>query len=309
MLIWELLGTVIGAGFASGREIATFFAQFRTWGYVGAIIAALAMVWLSDTKLPSSSRKFHLAWLFRGLITLMLIATAGAMLSGSGEIAALVLPFKFSYWIGIVVTLALACLLAYRTDSGLSWLGRGLLAILFTLLLIALTLPGTDTAVISASSPWQALGRSLCYSGFNAALLIPVLQRRHSVHHKASLIGMGIIFSVLLCVGNLAFQLHPEIIHETMPFVTLTRQLGKPSFYLCTLCIYMGILSTLTACLRSLGQSWLALVSVVIVSCFGFGTVVEHAYTLIGGLCFLLLLIAKFLNCSGRAFHSQPNML
>ena len=309
MLIWELLGTVIGAGFASGREIATFFAQFGTWGYAGAIIAAFAMVWLADAKMPNAGEKILLSWLFKGLITLMLITTAGAMLSGSSEIAALVLPFQFSRWIGLVTTLAVAWWLAYHTDSGLAWLGRGLLAILFVLLLAALSLPGSNTAVLAESTPLQALSRSLCYSGFNAALLIPVLQKRHSGRYKASLIGMGGIFASLLCVGNLAFRLHPEILHESMPFVALTNQLGKTGFYLCALCLYMSILSTLTACLRSLGKNWLALACVLIVSLFGFGAVVEHAYTFVGALCFILLLIAKFLNCSGRAFISQTNML
>ena len=112
MLIWELLGAIVGAGFASGREIASFFAQHHPWGYAGSILAAVSIVWLVDTKLPASWRNHWPEWACKVLIVLMLLATGGAMLSGAGEISSMLLPLKHAYWIGSVFTLMVAWLMA-----------------------------------------------------------------------------------------------------------------------------------------------------------------------------------------------------
>ena len=39
----ELCGAVIGAGFASGREVASFFARFGGWSWLG-VTAAVAVL-------------------------------------------------------------------------------------------------------------------------------------------------------------------------------------------------------------------------------------------------------------------------
>ena len=91
MLAWELVGAVVGAGMASGREIASFFTQYGGWGMVGILLSVGVLVWLSDVRHPAP---WHGRWperLWQLLQTLLLIATGGAMLSGSGEVAALTL--------------------------------------------------------------------------------------------------------------------------------------------------------------------------------------------------------------------------
>lgn len=309
MLIWELLGAIVGAGFASGREISAFFAQHHAWGFAGAILSAVTIVWLANTRLPTAWEHRWPAFLCRALVAAMLTATGGAMLSGAGEIADLTLPFRHAYWIGVTGTLTAAWLMAHRTVVGLAWVSKCLIFVLSILLLAALSVPRIHTSVIRESIPAHAIVHSICYSGFNAALLVPVLQRKEPTEAKTALIAAGVILAVFLTIGNIVFFLHPQILHEPMPFVSLARQLGKTGFYLCGLCLYIAILSTLTACLRGLGKSVCAVAGVVIVSFFGFSKVVEHAYTFIGGGCCLMFMLAKFTNYSRRAFISRKDMI
>lgn len=44
MVAFMIAGTLIGAGFASGREIWQFFGVFGSWGYVGALIAGIVFI-------------------------------------------------------------------------------------------------------------------------------------------------------------------------------------------------------------------------------------------------------------------------
>ena len=39
--IFVIIGTIIGAGFASGKEIFTFFNIYGIWGFLGLIISEL----------------------------------------------------------------------------------------------------------------------------------------------------------------------------------------------------------------------------------------------------------------------------
>ena len=45
------VGTVVGAGFASGREIAHFFAHYGQWGLAGAALAGLLFGWTGSATL------------------------------------------------------------------------------------------------------------------------------------------------------------------------------------------------------------------------------------------------------------------
>ena len=94
----EICGGVIGAGFASGREIAAFFSRFGMWSWPGVILAGVVMGWICRGVLrspgvagmPRSWLGTWRQWLWQGMFTALLGATGASMLAGGGEIAALV---------------------------------------------------------------------------------------------------------------------------------------------------------------------------------------------------------------------------
>ena len=116
----EICGAVVGAGFASGKEIASFFSRFGGWSWAGIMlaVAVVGAVCLGVMRRPGVAG-MPLAWQSRGLgrlwtalFTGLMAATGGAMLAGAGEVAALLLPVRGAYWLGMGATLVLAWLSA-----------------------------------------------------------------------------------------------------------------------------------------------------------------------------------------------------
>lgn len=312
MLTWELVGAVVGAGLASGREIASFFSRYGGWSVVGITLAVTTMRLLSDAGIPKQWEGRWAERLWRTLLSLLLIATGGAMLSGAGNVAALTLPINGAYWVGMAGTMLLAWLLAHRTTQGLAWVSRILLAVLALMISLGLFLPPMDAVHLQDNSITAALVRGVTYGGFNAALQTPIMAcagdqsasaRANAAH------GASVIVFLLLMLGNAVLLRHPALLSEELPFVRLLEEFGQFGYALGAVCLYLAILSTLTACLRGLGRSAFSTVSVVAVSLVGFTGVVEVAYPLLGGGCFLMLAVAKFTNSSRRTFHSRRDML
>lgn len=312
MLIWELVGAVVGAGLASGREIASFFSKYGGWSFVGIGTAVCVMICLADTELPLSwrGRWPHLLW--RTLLALLLIATGGAMLSGAGEVAAMTVPIVGASGWGMAGTLFLAWLLSSRTISGLAWVSRLLMVVLAVLIVLGLRLPPMKAAAVERVNIPEAIFRAAAYGGFNAALQMPLLQQREDlsvVKKRHAVMGAGGVTVLLLLLGNGVLLRHPALLGKPMPFISMVSHLGKPGFWLGAACLYLAILSTLTACMRGLGRKLYPLFAIGLIAMLGFTGVVEVAYPLLGGGCFLMLAAAKFRNCFANPFHSRHDMV
>ena len=64
----EICGAVVGAGFASGKEIASFFSRFGRWSWAGIMlaVAVVGAVCLGVMRRPGVAG-MPLAWQGRGL--------------------------------------------------------------------------------------------------------------------------------------------------------------------------------------------------------------------------------------------------
>lgn len=312
MLTWELLGTVLGAGIASGREIASFFSRYGTWSIPGIIIAGGVLVCLANNKLPHAWEGRWQGRLWKVLLFLLLIVTGGAMLSGAGEIASLVLPVHGAYSIGMACTGVLAWILAHRTKTGLAWTSCVLLSVLALVIVSGLRMPPEQAAVMPASFFPEGLVRAATYGGFNAALLLPIMANARGESPticRRSIQNTGLLFSCLVLAGNVVLLQHPLLLNEPLPFVRMMQQSGKLGFYVGAFCLYLAVLSTLTACFRGIGPRLYAPASIAAVTFLGFSGVVEVAYPLVGCGCLCMLTVAKFVNYSRKAFQAGGDML
>lgn len=311
MLTWELAGAVVGAGLASGREIASFFTSHGAWSWAGILLAVGSLIFLADVWLPRSWRQSWPGEVWHCLLSAMLIATGGAMLSGAGEVAALVLPLRHAQAIGMICTLALAWLLARRTTAGLAWVSRGMLVVLAVIICLGLFLPPIEAVRVPDGGGILALLQGLTYGGFNAALQVPILMQAtcDDAVRRRSIWRAGGITLLLLVLGNIVLMRHPALLAEPLPFLRMLAGLGKTGYWLCAVSLYLAILSTLTACLRGLQGTWLPLCGVIAVSLLGFSGVVARVYPILGGGCCLMLLAAKFTNYARNPFHSRRDML
>ncbi|MBQ7848329.1 MAG: hypothetical protein IJ343_01220 [Clostridia bacterium] len=316
-IVWELLGAGIGAGLASGREIASFFSVYGGWSWAGIAAAAAVMMLLLPAGEPVRWRGRWPGGMWRGLRALLLLTTGGAMAAGAGELTALLLPVRGAYWLGLAGMLAGAWLLAHRMRSGLAWISALMLAAMAVVLLAGMQSPPMRAVVLTRRHPAEAILKGMTYGGFNAALMHPILEGAvlDARSRRRPAIAACTAFGLLLAGGNAVLMQHPALIAEPMPFVKLTAAYGRMGYVLSALSLLLAILSTLTACIRALGQRMLPVGVMVLTAMLGFGGVVDAAYPAVGAVCVLMLgamrtrSASNFRNCARKAFLSQRDMV
>lgn len=309
----EICGGVIGAGFASGREIAAFFSRFGMWSWPGVILAGVVMGWICRGVLrspgvagmPRSWLGTWRQWLWQGMFTALLGATGASMLAGGGEIAALVLPLRGARLLGLGLTLALGWQLAGRESRSLAGVCRGLLICLVGVVLAGLFLPARQAVAVAGWGGGEGMLMGLCYGGFNVALATPVMaqwgQRMPHREKPRCAWTAAVVITLLLACGNGALLRNTALLDEQLPFVMLLSPLGRWGYLLAAAALYLAALTTMAACLRGLRAmagrwTWLCAAVMAVLSLGGLEAIVGLVYPALGAGCFLLLLWARWSN-------------
>ena len=310
-LALAVCGSVIGAGFASGRELMSFFARYGAWGLAGIVCAVAVMAWVMSVALrrgtpgglPACWRGTAWERVWQGMFLLLMIVMGGAMLSGSGEIAALMLPLRGARLLGMGTTLVLALLLARWHLGALSGVSRVLVVCLLAAMVLALRLPKGAGAVLGAQGRGgEALGRGICYGGFNMALAVPVLggHRLERRARRRTTALTSFMLGGLLVLGVALMLRHPELTDEPLPTVQLLRSYGLLGYRLCGLTMYMAVLTSLLAALRGIavwsgGRKGYAvcLLALGVLGLCGFADIVDRVYPVLGAGCCALFALSR----------------
>ena len=308
-----LLSGVIGAGFASGREIAFFFSSHGAYAVAAVLLAGGAMA-LLFIRIPAQMERTsalsllplcracfgqRFGRLCAALFFLLFAVTGGAMLAACAELSALLLPIRHAYGLGLAFSLIAAAWLTRKGLSGLALPGAALCVLLPALLIRLLRLPGGEAAFAPVGYALHAAASGLCYGALNAAmvcgtlpLLLPLTRRQRT---GAALLFAG-MFMTLLALGVCVLSRHRQLASgQTLPIVFLSRSLGKGGYHLCAGAMYAAALSTLCAMLAGLAhmrqRRGMLLPSAVclLFARAGFSGLVERAYPTLGWLCAALM--------------------
>lgn len=316
-----LLSGVIGAGFASGREIVRFFALHGRMAWAAAV-CALGTLYVLFLRLPAQlsrcgvrtlpqlcearlGRRFGA--LCGGLFLLLAALTGGAMLCACAELGALVLPVQNAYGLTLAFTLGLAALLAARGLHGLALPGAALALLLPVLLMRLLFLPAGEACFLPAMTPdlpVRAVAGGTAYGALNAAMLagmLPLLVPLGRATRRRAVRLFTLLFGLLLLAGVLVSLRHlPAVLCQPLPFVHLSRALGTGGYLLVALCMYVAALSTLCAMLSAIraslpvagaGGAALSALLCLFFALVGFGPLIDCGYPVLGALCAGLLLL------------------
>ena len=307
-MAWEALGAIIGAGFASGQEIAVFFARFGQWSPV-AIGTAVLAVWLLTRHILNTGESAFLRRTWRVAFAALAVVSGGAMAAGVGEIAALTLPLHGARWLGLAASMALGQLCARRNTALLRRLCQCMTLALVVMLILCLRLPATRAAIVPEGSGFSAALHGVSWAGFNLALAAPLLARRGESRSpgekQRGAFLLTITLGSLLMMGCAVLRRHPLAMGSELPLVLLTAQLGRWGFPLCCLTLLLAEISTLSAALRSLTSllprrwSWVGPTAILLTALAGFGSLVAKIYPVLGGICTVLLLLPN-----EKALHS-----
>jgi uncharacterized membrane protein YkvI len=267
------IGTVVGAGFASGQEILAFFTSYGPWGTVGILAATGLFVWLGykmmlySHQLGTPSYESFNRALFGNIlgrvINLIVFATlfgvTTVMLAGSGSV--LEEKFGMPYLLGIVFTIVLAYGVLHK---GLSQLLAVNSIVVPMMLLFCLLIVNSDQ--IGSSIPKQLpdtysfIWKSILYVSYNLAtaqsVLVPIGSHIRDVRilRRAAILGGGGLGFMLL-VSHAAMLAHWEDVSVLdIPMVFITAQWSEWLQLFFILVLYAEIFTTLISNVYGIAQ-------------------------------------------------------
>lgn len=307
--VFACVGAVIGAGFASGREIMVFFTRYGRHSWWLVLLAGGMMGWLCHLCMRCAKTDSDWPGLFAYgrrwavlVSCLLMIVTAGAMISAAGHMIALLWVNEWAYAIGAAGTMLMAWLCSFRSLRMMGWISALLSILLVCILAYAIGRTNAEYAVLLTEPTGTALLRAVlfaaAYAAMNMMLAIGVVCRSAGQGRWVPA-AVGLVIAGLLGLSNALYSRHPELLDAAFPIVALLNGYGRNGFLLSVILLYLSIFTTQTAvmlALRSAVERYVSspLISCVVtlglplmVSCAGFSGIVDGLYAPAGLICLL----------------------
>lgn len=332
--IFACAGAVVGAGFASGREMMAFFTRYGKHAWWLILLAAGVFGMLCLLCLRQASRchgQKHWLQIFTGIqpwrkrmarlcSALLLCLTAGAMVSATGHMTALLWPHTWAYSIGAVGTLVAVWLMGFVSLRPLNGLG-GLLTALLILSLMAALLWRSEEAEVLFWPQWTAVElveaalRVIAYTAMNLTLAIGVVCRAAGTTRGEQLrtaIGFSVVMLTLMLLSHKVYSGHPGLTDAPFPMVVLLSAYGRGGFVLSVILMGLSAVTTLAAVICAFRemvechvhspvlQAVVTLGIPLAVSNAGFSGIVDSIYAPAGLICLLTVFVPMIVQETGK---------
>jgi uncharacterized membrane protein YkvI len=282
---WQIgaayIGTIIGAGFASGQEIMQFFTQYGSIGMLLLILSGImfsvcgyAIFYLSKHYKAYDYNTFiikicgpKLSLVYDCIITMFLFFGASIMFSGGGAI--FTESFGLSKIIGIISIAFITLLIVLRSVEGILRINSLVVPILISVIIFVLlkTILSSNTADFFSNAATIYKGNNLkpifsliFYCSYNLVLAIGVLTAFSQdidslkILKRGAYIG-GFGLMALSIALNICLILYvPAILKLSIPVLYISAMHGIYIKYAVLLCIWCEICTTAIANVFSLAK-------------------------------------------------------
>ena len=321
MLELIIIGSIIGAGFASGKEIYLFFYRFGLSGLMGIFVCAVLFSYLlyktlliivkNNVKsynefLNIIFKKKFLRETNKILINTFLLISFFVMIAGFG--AFLKQCFNINYTIGTGI-ITIVCFIIFLNDlNGLSKINSVLVPVLifFVIIIGGVSLKemegffNINYIMMKENLYNNFFVQSILYCSFNFILLIPIIVNFNEKLNQNNIVKITAITTLIFLVLLISIYLllgsnnDDKIANLEMPAIYIVEVMSSKLKRIYEIIILFSIITTAVSegmgFLKSLNISrknfWkIALcicISGFIVSYLGFGTLVEILYPAIG---------------------------
>lgn len=334
------VGTIVGAGLASGQEITQFFATYGYKSFLGLILCLILYIF-SSYIIISISIKYNLNS-YKDLIILVspgflgkviniitglfLICSSAIILAGSGSLISQY--FNLSKWIGLFLMCLLSLIALLRDTKGLfeinSFIVPSLIFVISTLFILYLAfyenLSFSHVKSISYyKNNWVA--SSILYSSFNilssSGVMVPLSNeiKNKKLLFKGITLG-SIILTFLSFIINLLLILNiPNIFKYEIPLLYVANRFGTLIQIMLLCIIWLEMFSTEVSNIYSVSKTLeqtfnisykkcciLTLLLAIPISQLGFVNLITFLYPSFGliGLIFLIQCILYYLKYDKR---------
>lgn len=324
------IGTVVGAGFATGQEILQFFTKYGWLAVFTIAMATFLFIWLGTKlllkahEIKATSYEDFNKYLFGKTIgtwisnisLILLFGVATVMLAGAGSV--FVEHLHLGYQIGLLLTLGFAYLVLSRGIHGIMAINSIVVPIMlvFTVIVVvySYSLPTQDgwLRITNDHTALQLWTSPLLYAAFNLsmaqAVLVPLgaaVHNRRPLYYGGILGGIGI--GLMLLAGHYALSAQmPGITQFDIPMGHLIINLSYAVQLIYIVIIYAEIFTTFIADVygivlqlhRKTSISEQKLLITILILCYligqiGFTTLLSILYPLFGviSLAWLIMMI------------------
>lgn len=290
-----IVGTVIGSGFISGKEIVVFFSRFGWFSFPCIFLSFFVLFFLfkfilnNGEKALKRLKNSKISFFINILLCLIF---SSAMFSGIGNL--LIIKSKVLSCL-IFFSIILLCIFVFKKGIGglnkLNFLFVPLMIVIFVFALLFVV----KLKPIEVESSFGGLSFFYCLlycvmNTSNGGVLIAELGQKLTPKQKTRVAFFSALaLSATLLLANLVLLQNPSSFDNTMPILFLFKGIGN---FVMTIMVFLGCLTTLLTLTFSLSSSMRGLcnneiliffVSIVLplsFSLLGFDFIVEYLYPL-----------------------------
>lgn len=309
--MYLIIGTTIGAGYASGRELWQFF------GHESGLAIALFVVFFTMSCIVIMKLSYYrkstdyvpilkdivgrrLTGIYDIMIFVYLITTTIVMIAGSGATGQ---AFNFPYWWGIALIIGTLIILFTRDINGVLSLNQVLIPTLIIGLLSVLLIFTFDEQ-LALFSHWHEQRNWTAAFPFTALNILPLIAVLGAIGHKVksqkeiwfACIGSGVTLGVVSYVyNNSLIQIADEIIVYEIPLFAILKNYPLKMIVFMTIVLWFAIFTTAAA--NTLGvvtrlRKWfnqpywllvtITLITILPLTFIGFSTLISYIYPVYG---------------------------
>ena len=315
LITFVIIGALIGAGFASGQEIYSFFFVFGKNGIFGIILTCL-MISILIYKTLKIIYKYNIEnysqlqskfiqnkkiiVIINSILNILLLISFYIMIAGFG--AYFEQELEINKLIGSTI-LAIICMIIFFTNV------KGVLKVsefVVPALILSIIIIGTkniieiqDWHIEEVASQGNWIVSSIIYSSYNMILLIPVLiSLRKTISSQKSIKFIAIFTGIIMLITTMMIYLlllrvdvtiKPEmpIVYVVSKFYNQFKKIYAfiilASIFTTAISIGTGFLQNTSKNQRSYTQLMLIMcITSLIISNFGFSKLVNNAYPIFG---------------------------
>lgn len=320
--VFVIIGTIIGAGFASGQEIYSFFSVYEENGLIGIILSNILMGIImynilkkaNEVKVSSYGdllKKYNIpkriVQIINIIVNIFLLVSFYIMVAGFSAY------FQQEFNIPEIITMVIILIICYITFmqniEGIAKINSIIIPILIAIIIIigakanALqNISNINVSNISFSANWVI--KSIEYASYNSILLIPILisvsTYTKNKEKQTSVIVTCIMLIISLIISLLMFK-QTEIYTTELPLVYIASSYGEFFKLIYGIVIIFAIYSTMISAgygfLQNCSNNKKAYKILAIIMCvsaiftlfFSFSGLVNLTYPVFGILGFLQL--------------------
>lgn len=326
------VGTVVGAGFATGREIVEFFSRFGFVGLIGMLMSGYILIFLGSKLMVISARinaksyeEFNeylfgkkLGKVINLLLMLMLIGVCAVMLAGAG--AVFEEQLGLSKTSGVIITIALSIIVMLVGIKALFAVNMFVVPLMITfsfiLMVLSLRLPHFMDQLLYipyVKDGWTAVISPFSYTAFNLSLaqavLVPVAAevKDERTIKRGGMLG-GAALTIILITSHMTLVMLPNFASYEIPMAIIMKNLVPGLYWIFVLVIYGEIFTSVIGNVFGLEKQikqYIVLPKIVIVtgifvasyllSLFEYSRLLSYLYPIFGyvSLLFIILLWMK----------------